>query len=175
MKTSCCKCSYESDKNSEKFGIPLCSICIRFAPHSEEKFKEYTSEKIDPKYLDSFRRFSEIGRPQLKSMNQKASQGIHMSRPPFGYYFDSGRLIPDKNWSEVAEIFEEFLEETATLRKVAEKHKLSVNGLKKILKNFTYIGKVKFNNQIHEGKHKPLISTTLFNRVQNKLDKIFKK
>lgn len=55
---------------------------------------------------------------------------------------------------------------------LAKKHGLSVNGLKKVLKNFTYLGKIKFNNQVNEGTHKPIISSTLFNHVQNKLERL---
>jgi DNA invertase Pin-like site-specific DNA recombinase len=105
-------------------------------------------------------------------MIKKAIQGNLMSRAPFGYKIQDGKLIPAENSREIEEIFEEFLNRNLSLRKIAEKHKLSVNGLKKILKNFTYIGKIKFNNQIYEGGHHPIISTTLFNHVQNKLEKL---
>lgn len=175
MKTKCVKCSYESENNLEKFGIPLCSVCLRFAPNDEEKFKEYLKEKVNSEELNSFRKFSEIGRPQLKSMTKKASQGSPMSRPPFGYQFIDGKIIPAQNWKEVEEIFENFLNENLSLRKLSEKHNLSVNGLKKILRNFTYIGKIKFNHQVHQGTHQPIISSTLFNHVQNKLDKLERK
>lgn len=109
---------------------------------------------------------------QKKGMIKKASQGNLMSRVPFGYKLQEGKLVPAENYREIEEIFEEFLEEKATLRKISEKHKLSVNGLKKILKNFTYLGKIKFNNQIHEGSHEPIVSSTLFNHVQNKLERL---
>lgn len=107
-----------------------------------------------------------------KGMIKKASQGIPMSRPPFGYEFSKGELIPAQNFKEVEEIFEEFLKRDISLRKIAEKHHLSVNGLKKILTNFTYIGKIKFNNETYQGNHQPIISATLFNQVQNKLEKL---
>lgn len=109
---------------------------------------------------------------QKEGMIKKASQGESMSRPPFGYNLIEGKLIPAENFREIEEIFEEFLRENISLRKLAEKHHFSVNGLKKILKNFTYIGKIKFNNQIHEGNHQPIVSSTLFNHVQNKLERL---
>ena len=95
-----------------------------------------------------------------------------MSRAPFGYNILGGKLIPAENSKEVEEIFEEFINEKISLRQLSEKHKFSVNGLKKILTNFTYIGKIKFNNQIHEGTHQPIVSSTLFNHVQNKLENL---
>lgn len=117
-------------------------------------------------------RLKEARANQKKGMIKKAIKGNIMSRTPFGYKIQEGKLIPAQNSAEIGEIFEEFLNENLSLRKIAEKHKLSVNGLKKILRNFTYIGKIKFNNQIYEGNHQSLIPTTLFNHVQNKLEKL---
>lgn len=109
---------------------------------------------------------------QKKGMIEKALKGSVMSRAPFGYIMQDKKLIPAQNSDEIEEIFQEFLNNKISLRQLAQKHHLSVNGLKKILKNFTYIGKVKFNNQIHNGNHQPIISTTLFNHVQNKLERL---
>lgn len=123
------------------------------------------------------RKIEDRGESQKKGMIKKFSEGKHMSRAPFGYDWDlrDKILIPAKNSKEVEEIFEEFLKEDANLSILAQKHKLSVNGLKKILRNFAYVGKVKFDGQIHEGKHKPLVSTILFNHVQDKLEKLKRK
>jgi len=171
-KTKCIKCAHESEENLEKFRVPLCNVCYRFCPNDEDKFKEYVHEKLDGEVLKTFRKFSEIGNPQKKAMINKASEGIIMSRPAFGYKLVNGQLTPAQNFREIEEIFEEFLTKKISLTQLAKKHNLSVNGLKKILKNFTYIGKVKFNNQIHDGKHNPIISSTLFNHVQNKLERL---
>jgi len=109
---------------------------------------------------------------QRKGMMEKASRGSVVSRAPFGYVIEAGNMVPAQNFAEIEEIFQEFLTGDMSLRQLAARHNLSVNGLKKILKNFTYIGKIKFNNQIHQGNHKPIISTTLFNHVQNKLERL---
>ena len=114
------------------------------------------------------------GEIQKLGMIKKAEEGNIVSRPPFGYKFSREGLIPAENFREVEEIFEKFLEKDMNLTQLANKHNFSVNGLKKVLSNFTYIGKVKFNGQIHEGKHKPIVSSTLFNKVQDKLEKISK-
>lgn len=131
------------------------------------------------KELDSLKSISEKnsvlrGEIQKKGMIKKASKGELMSRAPFGYKIENKQLIPAENFREVEEIFEEFLRENISLNQLAKKHNFSVNGLKKILTNFTYIGKIKFNNQIHNGTHKPIISSTLFNHVQNKLERLRK-
>lgn len=117
-------------------------------------------------------KLNENAENQKKGMIEKASKGGLMSRAPFGYAVENKKLIPAKNFAEIEGIFQEFLNEKISLRQLAQKHHLSVNGLKKILTNFTYIGKIKFNNQIHNGNHQPIISTTLFNHVQNKLERL---
>ena len=109
---------------------------------------------------------------QKQGMIKAATKGNLMSRAPFGYKIEDKKLVPAENYPEITEIFEEFLQSDINLTKLAEKHNLSINGLKKILKNFTYIGKIKFNNQIYPGTHEPIISSTLFNHVQNKLEKM---
>lgn len=116
------------------------------------------------------------GQIQKLGMIKKSAQGKHVSRVPFGYIRDypSGKLIPAQNAREIEEIFEEFLEDNIKLSSIAQKHKLSINGLKKILRNFAYVGKVKFDGQIHQGNHQPILSPILFNKVQDKLDRIGK-
>jgi len=132
----------------------------------ERLVKENEELKKEIERLKSFR----IN--QKEGMIRGAKQGNLMARPPFGYKLINSKLVPAENYHEIEEIFEEFLNENISLRTLAEKHKLSVNGLKKVLKNFTYIGKIKFNNQIHEGSHQPIVSSTLFNHVQNKLERL---
>jgi len=168
----CKKCGYDG-KTKEKFKTNLCSICFHFSPDLENSFNKYTQEEISSEVLDTFRRYSEEFQNKKKnSMLKKASQGSLMSRAPFGYKIIEGKLVPGENFREVEEIFESFLNEKISLNQLAKKHNLSVNGLKKILKNFTYIGKIKFNNQIYDGGHTSILSSTLFNHVQNKLERL---
>ena len=94
------------------------------------------------------------GEVQKKGMIKKAADGNIMVRPAFGYKIENSKLILAENFKEVEEIFEEFLTTNISLNKLAQKHNFSVNGLKKILTNFTYIGKIKFNNQTKFFLHK---------------------
>ncbi len=144
-------------------------VCENICPENKRLFQQHLDEKLSG--------YKDRGENQKSGMVKQVSSGKHVSRVPFGYKWDfnSKQIIPAENFQEVEEIFEEFLEPQTSLTKVAKKHNLSVNGLKKILKNFAYVGKIKFDGQIHQGKHKPIVSSTLFNHVQNKLDKISKK
>jgi len=163
----CEKCGYE--KAELKSGIFLCSVCSKFIPE-KNKLREYAEEKIDWQILETFRK---SGNKNLGGMEKKVKEGRIMSRAPFGYKLENKELIPDSEKSLlVEEIFRTFLETHESLNHISKKYGFSVNGLKKILKNFTYIGKVKFSGQILEGKHKQIITPELFNKVQNKLEKL---
>ena len=106
-----------------------------------------------------------------QGMLKKAHSGKVMSRAAFGYKIEGGKLVPAENHEVVENIFLDFQNNKISLNKLARKYGFSVNGLKKILTNFTYIGKIKFNGELHQGSHKALISTTLFNHVQDKLER----
>jgi len=106
------------------------------------------------------------------SMDKKARDGGIVTRAPFGYKLENKKLVPAEHSYQVQEIFQDFLNQNISLTKLAKKYGFSVNGLKKILTNQTYLGKIKFDGQIHQGTHQSLISSTLFNHVQNKLEKL---
>jgi len=128
------------------------------------------------KELEIIQRYKEAKKHSTtQGMQKTAQKGSVVSRAPFGYKIENKQLVPADNADEVEDIFNEFLSEQISLNKLATRHKLTVNGLKKVLSNFSYTGKVKFNGQIYPGVHTPLISNTLFNHVQNKLHSILKK
>jgi len=171
MTEKCEKCGYESEKNKKIEETHLCSICRHFAPE-KEKLSDYVSEKVDWKTLESFRKFHQQDK-NISAMRKKAKTGEVVSRAAFGYNIVNKKMIPDEEKKLIIQkIFLTFLNEEISLNKLANQFNFSVNGLKKILKNFTYIGKIKFDGQILEGKHEPIILPELFNKVQNKLDKL---
>lgn len=106
------------------------------------------------------------------SMDKQARDGNHVTRAPWGYKLEEKKLVPSEHSYQVQEVFQEFLNNKISLTKLAKKYGFSVNGLKKILTNQTYLGKVKFDKQTHKGLHQALISSTLFNHVQNKLEEL---
>ncbi|MCA9488177.1 MAG: recombinase family protein [Nanoarchaeota archaeon] len=127
-------------------------------------------------YIEIERKFENRGEIQKKGMINKASSGKVMSRAAFGYKIIDNRLEKDEeNARKVQEIFSDFLKNEISLNKLAKKYSFSVNGIKKMLKNYTYIGKIKFNGEMHQGQHEPIVSSTDFNHVQDKLDKILRR
>jgi hypothetical protein len=175
----CKKCGYYSPMGSgleinKQFNVVLCSVCNIFAPEEKSKFDKYVEEKLEWQNLETFRN-SGMNRashsPHKLGMMEKSKEGKLVARPPFGYTVKKGELIVDEETSEdVRMIFQEFADGNS-LNQISKNYGLSVNGIKKVLKNFSYLGKVKFDNQISQGSHKPLVSAELFNRVQSKFEK----
>lgn len=178
----CEKCGYYSPLGKgleilRKFDALLCNVCASFAPELPENFEKYLSEKTDWKALESFRKHgtNKISHAsQKRGMIEKSQQGKLMARPPFGYNAVNGILLPNENAEKVRLIFEDF-SAGKSLNQISKDYNISVNGIKKILKNFSYLGKIKFNNQISQGSHPPLITAELFNRVQQKFESLNKK
>ena len=173
----CKKCGYASPIGSglevnPEFEEVLCIICNKFSPDSKNEFESYINEKVDWQVLEPFRRYTSSRSSSDNNklaMIKKAREGKVMSRPAFGFDLKNGNLIPNRDALNVKLIFDEFAN-GKSMNQISKQYGLSVNGIKKVLKNFTYIGKVKFNNQISQGSHNPLISAELFNRVQQKFE-----
>jgi hypothetical protein len=87
----CQKCGYYSpigkDLEINKINnTVLCTICNKFAPNSDEDFKQYINNKIDWHALEDFRKFHKSKSQSLKQgMQETAKKGKHVSRPAFGY------------------------------------------------------------------------------------------
>jgi hypothetical protein len=166
----CKKCNYTEKKETKIFGSPLCKICATFAPNSPKDFQEYISEKIDWKLLDTFRVSGQTrGIKQKTGMQRQAQIGRLQGRPPWGYDVVNGNLMPNEDSIKVRSLFTAFLGRNYSLNSLSKNFSLSVNGLKKILTNRTYLGEIKFDNKIHRGDHQAIISPERFYAVQRKL------
>tara|TARA_Y100000310_G_scaffold117763_1_gene116497 strand:- start:3268 stop:3792 length:525 start_codon:yes stop_codon:yes gene_type:complete len=167
---TCEKCNYQDKKETTKFGKPLCQICAKFAPENKEQFNSYILEKLDWKTLDTFRKYGQtFGNSQKQGMDKKAKSGFTVTRPPLGYNISKGKLITNQDSAKVHSLFKTFLDKDISLNQLSQKFNLSINGLKKILQNRTYLGEIKFNSKISKGTHEKLISDEIFYAVQRKL------
>jgi hypothetical protein len=173
MEKECIKCGHPSKKIKLKFGELFCDFCFYFAPDKKEEMQQYILEKVNHKLIETYRKQNKLaGFRQKKGMIKKAKEGKVMNRCPFGYVINDGNLFPAENSIIIEEIFLEYNETELSLNRFARKWGFSINGMKKILTNFTYLGKIKFNKEIHSGNHIPLISSTIFNHVQDKLERL---
>lgn len=113
-----------------------------------------------------------IGERTRFTMKSKAMKGNLISRAPLGYKIVNKQLVPAENFYIVQEIYQSFLNSNTSLTQLAKRYNLSVNGLKKVLTNQAYLGKVKFGEEIAEGNHQRLLSEELFTKVQEKLNNL---
>lgn len=111
-----------------------------------------------------------IGDRTIFTMERKAKEGGCITRAPKGYTLINKKLtINEEESRKVREIFEEFLNTDISLTQLAKKNSFTTSGIKKLLQNTTYIGKVKFANKESEGQHNPILEKELFDKVQEKL------
>jgi site-specific DNA recombinase len=111
-----------------------------------------------------------IGDRTTFGMERKAREGGFITKAPRGYKLVNKQLIVHEEESpKIKNIFEEFLNSNISLTQLAKKNNLTTSGIKKMLQNTTYIGKVKFANKENDGQHEPIIERDIFMKVQDKL------
>jgi len=115
-----------------------------------------------------------------RGLRQKVRRGEYPSRAPVGYINDSRNktIVVDKRKSKIVkEIFDIYAQGSSRLEDISIH--LQDNGLLSktgkrihiskasfILSNPFYYGHFKYAGEIHEGKHQPIISKKIFDRVQ---------
>ena len=109
----------------------------------------------------------------------KVKDGIWPQMPPIGYINVKGAgIIPNEVLAPlVKKAFVAYATGNFTLRQLRDKFnalglkrargkELAVSNYQKILKNPLYTGLMRYNGEIFEGKHEPIISKKLFDSVQ---------
>jgi hypothetical protein len=171
----CSKCGYSDIKEIEKNGYHFCSVCSSFLPSNEKDIERYANEKIDWKLLDTFRKYNcSRGIKQKIGMLSKATEGHPVTRAPFGYSIKDSRLEQNENMLTVISIFRTYNKQNISLNLLSKQFGFSVNGIKKILQNRTYLGEIKFDKQFHKSTHQPIIDAETFYAVQRKLNNLSK-
>lgn len=111
-----------------------------------------------------------IGDRTTFGMERKAKEGGFITKAPLGYKLVNKQLLIDESQKDkIKSIFEEYLNTPISLTQLAKKNGFTTSGIIKLLRNTTYLGKVKFANQETEGQHEPILSKELFDKVQEKL------
>lgn len=172
---TCQKCGFFDESGEEldiKNNLVLCSVCSHFSPDDEKEFQRYLSEKIDGQLLETFRKFKRSNsKKTILGMEKKSKAGSFISKAPLGYSLLDKKLVINAEQAEkVKQIFNEFLTTQISLTQLAKKQGLTTSGLIKLLKNTTYIGKVKFAEQESQGNHQAILDKQLFEQVQDKLN-----
>jgi len=108
----------------------------------------------------------------------KVKDGIWPQMAPLGYINENRMIVPDVvNAPLIKKTFEAYATGNFTLRELRDKFnglglkrksgkELAVSNYQKLLKNPIYTGLMRYNGEIFEGKHEPIISKKLFDSVQ---------
>ena len=114
--------------------------------------------------------FAQLERGMVKervelAFDRKIKFGEALFRAPYGYVYQNKKLVLDpENSEKIREIFEMWSQDI-DYKEISNKFKIPVSTLYQIIKNQTYLGKIKYRGEIYKGKHKPIIDEELFNRA----------
>lgn len=149
---------------------------------SSEKFVHGIKVLMAKNYIDNL---SEEAR---KGQQEKAEQGIWPTKAPLGYLNTTGPdgkkiIVPDPEKADaIAHLFGWYATGTLSMKEVAKQAQeaglcyrksgkpLPVSGIHWILRNRIYTGEFDWNGHLYKGRHQPLISRELWERVQGILD-----
>lgn len=133
------------------------------------------------KSIHSERQRREINFNCMYGMRQRAKEGWYSGGKVTGYYMVNGKLKADPDRKEIVhEIFDKCANEKWGFKKIAKYlntigyktvngEEFDINAVKTILSNPIYIGKIRFEDKIYDGKHKPMISKKIWDKAQENL------
>ena len=117
--------------------------------------------------------FAQLERGMVKervemAFDKKISSGELLNRAPMGYFYRNSKLMVNEEEAEkVREIFNMWAS-GVHYKEIANKFNLPVSTLYELIKNPTYIGKVRYRGKLYGGTHKGIISEELFEKVNKK-------
>lgn len=116
--------------------------------------------------------FAQLERGMVKervelAFDKKISSGEILNRAPMGYFYRNSKLmVNEEEAQKVRQIFEMWAS-GVHYKEIASKFNLPVSTLYEIIKNPTYIGKVRYRSQLYNGNHKGIIDEELFRKVNS--------
>ena len=138
-----------------------------FDPTPQGKFMLSIAFSQSKYYVDNLSENIKRGR------RNKLREGLWPHSAPIGYINEKGKgLVHDPVYAPlIKKLFETYATGNFTFRQIREKFnelglKGTVSNFQLMLKNTIYISLLKYDGEMHEGKHKPIISKKLFDSVQ---------
>lgn len=157
----------------KKLGIDVISITQPLSDGKERVILESLYEGMDEYYSLN------LSENVKRGKREKAERGEHNGNPPFGYDYDRNlkRLIINEEKAKIVKLIYEMFIATQNLRHIATTlnnldikpmrgNEWGTKTLKLILKNRSYIGEVKYENNYYKGIHEPIIDIEKFDKVQ---------
>jgi len=113
--------------------------------------------------------FAQLERGMVKervqlSFDRKIKLGEVLYRAPFGYIYQNKKLVKHpENAEKVKEIFEMW-NAGINYKEICQKFSIPSSTLYQIVRNPTYIGKIRYKGNLYPGKHPALIDEEIFNK-----------
>jgi site-specific DNA recombinase len=175
------------DELEVEIHFPKEGVVLSRESRFSEKFMHGIKVLMAKNYVDN------LSEETRKGMLEKAEQGIWPSFAPLGYRNIDGPdgkkiITPDPDVAPiVSKLFEWYAMGQLSLKEVAKKAqdaglvyrksggKVPVSTIHSILRNRLYTGRLEWNGKMFVGRHEPLVSVKLWERVQGILDGRFAK
>lgn len=146
------------------------------------------SKPAEQMFAEIMRIFQEHHSTQIKkqvarAMKSKAEAGYWLHRPPFGYSptGESGRYKINRQGRALRELMQKFAKGSIpkeyfhfSLCYVLDpcpRSVATISGIRQLVSNSFYIGKVSHNGELYDGIHEPLISIEEQQKILKKLKK----
>jgi site-specific DNA recombinase len=170
------------DELDVEMHFPKEGVVLSRESRSSEKFMHGIKVLMAKNYIDNL---SEEAR---KGMQEKAEQGIWPTVAPLGYRnvagADGKKIIEPNPESApiISRLFEWYATGTLSLKEAAQKARavglvyrksgapVPVSTVHATLRNRIYMGEFDWNGRVYQGKHQPLVTRDLWERVQGVLD-----
>ncbi len=165
----------EADEKHQIHFVKQNLVIHRYAK-SDEKFRWDIEIVLAKKYI------SNLSEEVKKGQKEKIAQGWLPAKPPIGYKTigEKGHkihIIDEDKSRFIKKAFEYYATRNYSLTGLREKlyedglrtrngSKLSKSRLEDILRDPFYMGLLRWNDFVHNGKHEPLVSKELFDKVQ---------
>ncbi len=170
------------DELDVEIHFPKEGVVLSRDSRSSEKFMHGIKVLMAKNYIDNL---SEEAR---KGQQEKAEQGIWPTKTPLGYLNVTGEdgrkvIAVDPDTAPfVTKLFDLYVTGQFALRELANKMRsegfvypksgnpIPTSTLQTILRNRLYTGWYEWNGKLYQGKHEPLVTIELWERVQRVLD-----
>ena len=170
------------DELEVEIHFPKEGVVLSRESRSSEKFMHGIKVLMAKNYIDN------LSEETRKGMQEKAEQGIWPSFAPLGYRNVAGPdgkkiiAVDPELGPIVSQLFEWYATGSISLQEAARKArvlglvyrksgaKVPVSTVHAIMRNPLYTGLLEWNGKLYQGKHEPLVSIELWERVQRVLD-----
>ena len=153
------------------------NVVLSEESRSSEKFMHGIKVLMAKNFIDN------LSEESSKGMKEKARQGFYPSNAPLGYLNnrETKRIYPDPQRApEVRRLFEHYAAKHPSYNQMCQfaeaiglrskkGFRVSIELIRKLLRNPIYVGDVRWDGEIYPGKHEPLVSRDLFLEVQSKI------